>query len=71
MSNNPETCQCKSCYQWREIVKSICDGKNLDYDTVTRSDKTELFNIFIHHSKEDAENIWDISKSKYKYAMKI
>ena len=69
--NNPETCQCKQCAEWREIIMNICNRKGLDYNKVTRNDKTELFNIFIYHSKEYAEDVWNISKSKYSYAKEI
>lgn len=66
--NNPETCQCNRCIEWRKAVMSIYEREGLDYNKITRSDKTDLFNIFVHHSKEHAENNWNIVKSKFKYA---
>jgi hypothetical protein len=70
MLNNPETCACKTCNEWRNVVKSICNRLSLDYTKVTKNDKIELYRTFVYTDKQHIDHDWNIIKPAYVYAIK-
>ena len=69
-NNNPETCICKHCQAWRETIKSICDGLNLDYVKLSRNHKTDLYNLYIHTEQKHRDNNLSLMMPKLSYALK-
>jgi len=65
---NVETCNCAECNKWRDVVKSVCKDKELDYNLLTTSDKVALYHWAVHTNKKHQEHNWNIQEYNFEYA---